>query len=212
MFLLQSAGDLEPFIDRIKEPTLKETLRYGVGYLQEGLTGTDQDIVKTLFETGGIQVCVMSSSMSWGVALSAHLVVIMGTRHYDGRENAHRDYPVTDLLQMMGHANRPLVDNLGKCVIFCHAPRKEYYKKFLYEAFPVESHLHHYLHDNLNAEVVVKAIQNKQDAVDYLTWTFMYRRLTQNPNYYNLQGVNHRHLSDHLSELVENTISDLEAR
>ncbi|XP_027169983.1 DExH-box ATP-dependent RNA helicase DExH12-like isoform X2 [Coffea eugenioides] len=211
MFLLQSAGDLEPFIDRIKEPTLKETLRYGVGYLQEGLTGTDQDIVKTLFETGGIQVCVMSSSMSWGVALSAHLVVIMGTRHYDGRENAHRDYPVTDLLQMMGHANRPLVDNLGKCVIFCHAPRKEYYKKFLYEAFPVESHLHHYLHDNLNAEVVVKAIQNKQDAVDYLTWTFMYRRLTQNPNYYNLQGVNHRHLSDHLSELVENTISDLEA-
>lgn len=38
----------------------------------------------------------------------------------------------------------------------------------------------------------------------------MYRRLTQNPNYYNLQGVTHRHLSDHLSELVENTLSDLE--
>ncbi|KAL0373040.1 UNVERIFIED_CONTAM: DExH-box ATP-dependent RNA helicase DExH12 [Sesamum calycinum] len=112
---------------------------------------------------------------------------------------------------MMGHASRPLVDNSGKCVILCHAPRKEYYKKFLYEAFPVESHLHHYLHDNLNAEVVVGVIQNKQDAVDYLTWTFMYRRLTQNPNYYNLQGVSHRHLSDHLSELVENTISDLEA-
>ncbi|KAE8670625.1 SNRNP200 protein [Hibiscus syriacus] len=53
--------------------------------------------------------------------------------------------------------------------------------------------------------------QNKQDAVDYLTWTFMYRRLTQNPNYYNLQGVSHRHLSDHLSELVENTLNDLEA-
>ncbi|XP_027106928.1 DExH-box ATP-dependent RNA helicase DExH12-like [Coffea arabica] len=211
MFLLQSAGDLEPFIDRIKEPMLKETLRYGVGYLHEGLTGTDQDIVKTLFETGWVQVCVMSSSMCWGVALSAHLVVIMGTQHYDGRESAHSDYPVTDLLQMMGHASRPLVDNSGKCVIFCHAPRKEYYKKFLYEAFPVESHLHHYLHDNLNAEVVAEVIQNKQDAVDYLTWTFMYRRLTQNPNYYNLQGVSHRHLSDHLSELVENTISDLEA-
>ncbi|KAK4400388.1 DExH-box ATP-dependent RNA helicase DExH12 [Sesamum angolense] len=153
----------------------------------------------------------MSSSICWGVPLSAHLVVVMGTQYYDGRENAHTDYPVTDLLQMMGHASRPLVDNSGKCVILCHAPRKEYYKKFLYEAFPVESHLHHYLHDNLNAEVVVGVIQNKQDAVDYLTWTFMYRRLAQNPNYYNLQGVSHRHLSDHLSELVENTISDLEA-
>ena len=34
--------------------------------------------------------------------------------------------------------------------------------------------------------------------------------MTQNPNYYNLQGVTHRHLSDHLSELVEHTLSDLE--
>ncbi|CAN4098719.1 unnamed protein product [Withania somnifera] len=211
IFLLRSVEELEPFVDRINEPMLQETLKYGVGYLHEGLSATDQDIVKTLFETGWIQVCVMNGTMCWGVSLTAHLVVVMGTQYYDGRENAHTDYPVTDLLQMMGHASRPLVDSSGKCVILCHAPRKDYYKKFLYEAFPVESHLQHYLHDNLNAEVVVGVIQNKQDAVDYLTWTFMYRRLTQNPNYYNLQGVSHRHLSDHLSELVENTISDLEA-
>ena len=73
-----------------------------------------------------------------------------------------------------------------------------------------QSHLDHRLHDHFNAEIVTKTIENKQDAVDYLTWTFLYRRLTQNPNYYNLQGVTHRHLSDHLSELVENTFSDLE--
>lgn len=73
-----------------------------------------------------------------------------------------------------------------------------------------QSHLDHRLHDHFNAEIVTKTIENKQDAVDYLTWTFLYRRLTQNPNYYNLQGVTHRHLSDHLSELVENTLQDLE--
>ncbi|XP_070055782.1 DExH-box ATP-dependent RNA helicase DExH12-like [Nicotiana tomentosiformis] len=211
MFLLRSAEELEPFVERINEPMLKETLKYGVGYLHDGLSGSDQEIVKTLFETGWIQVCVMDSTMCWGVPLSAHLVVVTGTQYYDGRENMHTDYPVTDLLKMMGHASRPLVDSCGKCVILCHAPRKDYYKKFLYDAFPVESHLQHYLHDNLIAEVIVGVIQNKQDAVDYLTWTFMYRRLTQNPNYYNLQGVSHRHLSDHLSELVENAISDLEA-
>ncbi|KAL7126329.1 hypothetical protein ABFS83_14G178900 [Erythranthe nasuta] len=211
LFLLGSAEEMEPFVANIKEPMLKETIQFGVGYLHEGLSSSDQDIVKTLFETGWIQVCVMGSSMCWGVPLSAHLVVVMGTQYYDGRENAHSDYPVTDLLQMMGHASRPLVDNSGKCVILCHAPRKVYYKKFLFEAFPVESHLHHYMHDNINAEVVAGVIQNKQEAVDYLTWTFMYRRLTQNPNYYNLQGVSHRHLSDHLSELVESTLSDLEA-
>nr|XP_023876116.1 DExH-box ATP-dependent RNA helicase DExH12-like [Quercus suber]XP_023876117.1 DExH-box ATP-dependent RNA helicase DExH12-like [Quercus suber] len=210
-FLLQTPEELKPFIDKINDEMLKATLRHGVGYLHEGLTKLDQEVVSQLFEAGWIQVCVMSSSMCWGVSLSAHLVVVMGTQYYDGRENAHTDYPVTDLLQMMGHASRPLLDNSGKCVILCHAPRKEYYKKFLYEAFPVESHLHHFLHDNLNAEIVAGIIENKQDAVDYLTWTFMYRRLTQNPNYYNLQGVSHRHLSDHLSELVENTLSDLES-
>ena len=73
-----------------------------------------------------------------------------------------------------------------------------------------QSHLDHCLHDHFSAEIVTKTIENKQDAVDYLTWTFIYRRMTQNPNYYNLQGMSHRHLSDHLSELVENTISDLE--
>ncbi|CAH2036677.1 unnamed protein product [Thlaspi arvense] len=210
-FLLGNVEELKPFIDQIKEETLKETLSQGVGYLHEGLSSLDQEIVTQLFEAGRIQVCVMSSSLCWGTPLTAHLVVVMGTQYYDGRENSHSDYPVADLLQMMGRASRPLLDNAGKCVIFCHAPRKEYYKKFLYEAFPVESNLHHFLHDNFNAEVVAGVIENKQDAVDYLTWTFMYRRLPQNPNYYNLQGVSHRHLSDHLSELVENTLSDLEA-
>ncbi|KAJ3691364.1 hypothetical protein LUZ61_020528 [Rhynchospora tenuis] len=103
---------------------------------------------------------------------------------------------------MMGHASRPLKDNSGK---------KEYYKKYLCEAFPVESHLHIFLHDHMNAEVVVGSVRNKQDAVDYLTWIFMYRGLTKNPNYYNLQGVSHCHLSDHLSELVENVLADLQS-
>ncbi|KAJ6888893.1 DExH-box ATP-dependent RNA helicase DExH12-like [Populus alba x Populus x berolinensis] len=208
-FLLRSE-ELEPFIGKIQEEMLRATLYHGVGYLHEGLSSLDQEVVCQLFEAGWIQVCVMSSSLCWGLPLSAHLVVVMGTQYYDGQEDAHTDYPVIDLLQMMGHASRPLLDNSGKCVILCHAPRKEYYKKFLHEAFPVESHLHHFLHDNFNAGVVAGVIENKQDAVDYLTWTFMYRRLTQNPNYYNLQGVSHRHLSDHISELVENTLADLE--
>lgn len=33
--------------------------------------------------------------------------------------------------------------------------------------------------------------------------------MTQNPNYYNLHNVSHQHLSDHLSDLVENTLNEL---
>jgi pre-mRNA-splicing helicase BRR2 len=92
----------------------------------------------------------------------------------------------------------------------CQSSKKDVFKKFLFEPLPIESHLDHYLHDHFSAEIVTKTVENKQDAVDYLTWTLLYRRMTQNPNYYNLQGVTHRHLSDHLSELVENTLSDLQ--
>ena len=38
----------------------------------------------------------------------------------------------------------------------------------------------------------------------------MYRRLTSNPNYYNLEGVSGSHINDHLSELVENTLETLQ--
>ena len=91
------------------------------------------------------------------------------------------------MLQAVGRANRTRDDHDSKCVLLCQSSRKDFYKKFLYEPIPVESHLDHTLHDHFNAEIVTKTIENKQDAVDYLTWTFLYRRMAQNPNYYNLQ-------------------------
>jgi pre-mRNA-splicing helicase BRR2 len=48
--------------------------------------------------------------------------------------------------------------------------RKDFFKKFLNEGLPIESHLHLTLHDHFNAEIVTKTIENKQDAVDWLTW------------------------------------------
>ena len=48
------------------------------------------------------------------------------------------DYPVTDILQMLGRANRPLIDDSGSAVLLCQSSKKEFYKKFLYEPLPVE--------------------------------------------------------------------------
>ncbi|ESO95607.1 hypothetical protein LOTGIDRAFT_202330 [Lottia gigantea] len=209
-FLHVAESDLDPFLDKISDKTLKETLTNGVGYLHEGLSDREKKVVEQLFNTGAIQVVVVSRNLAWGVNITSHLVIVMDTQYYDGKTHSYEDYPVTDVLQMIGKANRPLQDKDAKAVILCQSSKKEFFKKFLYEPLPIESHLDHCLHDHFCAEVVTKTIENKQDAVDYLTWTFIYRRMTQNPNYYNLQGVSHRHLSDHLSELVENTINDLE--
>uniref|UniRef100_A0A4W6G0J4 U5 small nuclear ribonucleoprotein 200 kDa helicase n=1 Tax=Lates calcarifer TaxID=8187 RepID=A0A4W6G0J4_LATCA len=209
-FLHCTEKDLAPFLEKINDSTLKETLANGVGYLHEGLSATERRIVEQLFNSGAVQVVVSSRSLCWGINISAHLVIVMDTQYYNGKIHAYVDYPIYDVLQMVGKANRPMLDDEGRCVIMCQGSKKDFFKKFLYEPLPVESHLDHCLHDHFNAEIVTKTVENKQDAVDYLTWTFLYRRMTQNPNYYNLQGMSHRHLSDHLSELVENTLHDLE--
>nr|CAI5865606.1 unnamed protein product [Callosobruchus analis] len=202
--------DIKPFLDRMADKTLKETLSQGVAYMHEGLSASDLRLVEQLFDSGAVQVAVVTRDLCWAVNIFSYLVVIMDTEFYNGKIHAYEDYPITDVLQMVGRANRPLEDDDAKCVLMCQNSKKDFFKKFLSDPLPVESHLDHRLHDHFNAEIVTKTIENKQDAVDYLTWTFLYRRLTQNPNYYNLQGVSHRHLSDHLSELVESTLSDLE--
>ena len=42
---------------------------------------------------------------------------------------------------MMGRAGRPQFDQKGVAVIMVHEPKKQFYKRFLYEPFPVESAL-----------------------------------------------------------------------
>uniref|UniRef100_A0A9J8BT16 Activating signal cointegrator 1 complex subunit 3 n=1 Tax=Cyprinus carpio carpio TaxID=630221 RepID=A0A9J8BT16_CYPCA len=209
-FCAADVKDLAPFMENLSDVTLKETLSNGVGYLHEGLSPTERRIVEHLFTSGAIQVMVASRSLCWGTNISAHLVIVMDTQYYNGKIHAYVDYPIYDVLQMVGKANRPLQDDEGRCVIMCQGSKKDFFKKFLYEPLPVESHLDHCLHDHFNAEIVTKTVENKQDAVDYMTWTFLYRRMTQNPNYYNLQGEEPQSFKYHLSELVENTLQDLE--
>lgn len=95
-------------------------------------------------------------------------------------------------------------------MLYCHTPKKEYFIKFVQEPYPIESQLDHGLHDHLNADVVAGTIENKQDAVDWITWSFLYRRISQNPNYYNLAGRTGTHINDFLSELIETTVEDLQ--
>ena len=94
------------------------------------------------------------------------MVIIMGVQYYEGKEHRYVDYPVMDVLQMMGRACRPLEDEKSRAVLMCQQTRKDFYKKFLAEGLPIESHLPtHMLHDYFLAEIAVKTIENKQDAL-----------------------------------------------
>lgn len=208
-------NELDPTI--LDDNVLAQMLQKGVGFWSEIMSESCRTLVLQLFERGSISVLVIPQHMCWNLQtwnVHAQQIVIMGTQSYDGKEHRYVDYPLAQVFQMTKFAN-----TIGQgeddakmlsCVLLCHEIKKKFYAKFLYEPLPVESQLEHFLTDHFNAEIVTRTIESKQDGVDYLTWTFMYRRLMKNPNYYNLLGVTHIHLSDHLSDLVENTVTALQ--
>jgi pre-mRNA-splicing helicase BRR2 len=61
-----------------------------------------------------LQVLVATAVSCWGMGSAAKLVVVMGTQYYDGSGLGASDYPVTDLLQMLGRASRPGVDEVRR--------------------------------------------------------------------------------------------------
>ncbi|CAF5016702.1 unnamed protein product, partial [Rotaria sp. Silwood1] len=154
------------------------------------------------------------STLAWGVNFPAHLVIIKGTEYYDGKTHRYVDFPITDVLQMMGRAGRPQFDDSGKAVIMVHDVKKNFYKKFLYEPFPVESSLLNVLTDHLNAEIVSGTISTKQEALDYLTWTYFFRRLLVNPSYYNMEPLSNNTneqitLNTYLSTIIQSSFNEL---
>ncbi|CAJ1061882.1 activating signal cointegrator 1 complex subunit 3 [Xyrichtys novacula] len=209
-WLHQDEREIEAIIATVRDSNLKLTLAFGIGMHHAGLHERDRKTVEELFVNCKIQVLIATSTLAWGVNFPAHLVVVKGTEYYDGKSRRYVDYPITDVLQMMGRAGRPQFDDQGKAVILVHDIKKDFYKKFLYEPFPVESSLLSVLSDHLNAEISAGTISSKQDAMDYITWTYFFRRLVMNPSYYNLEDISHESINTFLSGLVERSLRDLE--
>lgn len=208
-FLHAKIDELAPVLNKINEKALAESISHGIGYYHEALSSFDKQAVQYLFQRGAIQVMLVSRDCCWEVTAKAHLVIVMGTQFFEGREHRYIDYPVSEVLQMFGKAGRPGEDKISKGVLMVPQAKREYYKKFLNEALPIESQLQTYLHDAFVAEISTKMIGSTQDAVDWTTYTYFYRRLLANPSYYGLTDTSHDGLSAHLSELVETTLKEL---
>ncbi|KAI9775085.1 MAG: DEIH-box ATPase [Candelina submexicana] len=208
-FLHAAIDEVAPLLNHINEQALATSISHGIGYYHEALTWNDRRIVQHLYVKGAIQIMIASRDVCWELDCTAHLVIIMGTQFFEGREHRYIDYPISEVLQMFGKASRPLHDKTSRGVLMVPAVKREYYKKFLNEALPIESHLQAYLHDAFVSEISTKMIATTQDAVDWATYTYFYRRLLSNPSYYSLTDTTHEGLSTHLSEIVETTLKDL---
>jgi antiviral helicase SLH1 len=216
-FVRMSEDDLALNLSRVKDEALREALSFGIGLHHAGLVETDRQLAEELFANNKIQILVATSTLAWGVNLPAHLVVVKGTQFFDAKTEGYKDMDLTDVLQMLGRAGRPQFDTTGIARIFTQDSKKAFYKHFLHTGFPVESSLHLVLSNHLGAEISAETIGSTQDALDYLTWTFFFRRIHKNPSYYGLQISAEEHntmeaqtlANDFMVDLVDKSLAEL---
>lgn len=212
-FLCDPESLIDSQVATLDPGTLRDCIVFGVGYIHQGMRETQKSCVESLFQVGTIQVLVATCDYAWqSTIIRPCLVVIAGTSREDEGGFAVRraEYAQTDLLRMMCCMRNRAATEKRVVVVITETALHEHYKHRCMEPFPVESQLPETLSDHLNAEIAAGEVETKQDAVDYLTWTFFYRRLPKNPNYYGLKGLSHVEISNHLSEMVDTALSELE--
>ena len=209
-FLHMPEDELEMILSRVQDESLKLALQFGICLHHAGLTEDDRRLSEELFVNQKVQILVATSTLAWGVNTPASLVIIKGTEFFDAKIGNYKDMSLTDVLQMLGRAGRPQYDTHGIARIFVKDNKKSFYKHFLHSGFPVESSLHDVLADHLCAEISAETIISMNDAFDFITGTYYFRRIQQNPSYYGLEDVSSDGLISFLSTWISATIKELQ--
>jgi len=209
-FLKCPEEEMQKLIQDVTDEHLQHCLLFGIGIHHAGLPENDRKIVEELFLKQKIQVLVTTSTLAWGVNFPARLVIVKGTEFYDYKVKGYVDFPMTDLLQMIGRAGRPQFDDRGIAYIMVQQEKKDFYQRFLYDPFPVESCLQNKLHDHINAEIAGGTIKSLQECINFISGTYYYRRLVQNPRYYGVgSSKSAQEVNVFLSKLATGVLNDL---
>lgn len=183
----QEAGSKEILLSEsknVKDPTLGKLFEYGIGIHHAGLTREDRSLSEDLFADGLLRVLVSTATLAWGVNLPAHTVIIKGTDVYSPEKGTWEQLSPQDILQMLGRAGRPRYDTHGEGIIITKQSDLQYYLAILNQQLPIESQLMSRLDDSVNAEIVLGNIKSREDAIIWLTYTYLYIRMLVSPTLY----------------------------
>lgn len=199
--------DLDPYLNKVVDVALREALSNGIGYYYSGMNATDKLIVEKLFNANLLTILVATQETA-EFSPSANSVVVLSTRQYEGKEHRYIDYTINNLLEMIGCCTDE--SQRAKTLILTSTPKLNYYNKFLNEGLPIESFMDIHIHDAFTTEISTRTFKSKQDCMDWLTFTYFYRRLQSNPSFYGVKDTSHVGMSEYLSDLIEKTLKDLE--
>jgi len=171
---------------RLLNKDLRETVASGVAFHHAGLDIDDRTAVEKGFLGHEISVICCTSTLAVGVNLPCHLVIVKNTMTYTNE--GLQEYSDLEMMQMLGRAGRPQFDDTAVAVIMTRQTKAKRYEMMVTGQDVLESKLHLNLIDHMNAEIGLGTIRDLVSARKWLTGTFLYVRLQQNPSHYKLEG------------------------
>ena len=166
---------------------LRDTVASGVAFHHAGLDLDDRTQVEKGYLNHNINVICCTSTLAVGVNLPCHLVIVKNTVTYTNE--GLQEYSDLEMMQMLGRAGRPQFDDTAVAVIMTRQTKARRYEMMVTGQELLESKLHSNLIDHMNAEIGLGTIRDLVTARKWLTGTFLYVRLQQNPNHYKLEGA-----------------------
>lgn len=201
--------ELEKYLESLQDSQLRVPIKRGTGIIHKGMAAKDRKLIQKLYSNGALSVLFVARECCFN-SPDADSVVILGTQWYDDKEHRFIDYTANEILEMVGNVHDRNGKSSGRLLLLTSSKTKDYYKKILVEALPLESFMYFHLPDLLVTEISTSVIESKQDCVDWLAYTYFYRRLHANPSFYGVKDITPYGISAYLTELVESTLTDLQ--
>ncbi len=200
---------LQQIASQVGDGELRELLCKGVGFHTAKLEYKDRRAVEDLFRSGGLLVLCTTTTLSQGVNLPAHLVIVKSTQGYR-QKLGYVEYDRSTIMQMVGRAGRPQFDSSGVAVIMTQQSMVTHYEQMPNTQVPLESNLLGSMVEHINAEISLQTISNITDAVEWIKSTFLYVRMKRNPSHYGAaKSTNPTILENKLKELCLTEIDRL---
>ncbi|XP_071713021.1 LOW QUALITY PROTEIN: DExH-box ATP-dependent RNA helicase DExH17-like [Rutidosis leptorrhynchoides] len=190
-------GYSNPFIkhrdqqERLREASLscgdkqmQSYILYGIGYHNGGLSPKDRSLIEGFFLSGDLQVLCTTNTLTHGINLPAHTVIIKSTQFYNKEKGMYTEYERSMILQMCGRAGRPPFDDTGMVIIMTRRETVHLYENLLGGCELVESQLLSCVTEHLAAEIVqltvpdiTDGIQHINKAIEWIKCSYLYVRM-----------------------------------
>lgn len=232
-FLNAQRADVEPLVERLRDPQLLEPLLHGIGYILPGMAPSDLAIVLELFASGIVRALIAPRESCWTLPVRASTVVLMGAQYMRfNPETEDRQvvaYSRQELVRMQGFAvlsSHPAGAG-GRMFVMCQAEQQTAIARVLSDGLSLESALPAVLKREASEGQAIKTLEKmlkpreaprpyqinrprevdlrKRDMFDLIGYTLFGWRIRANPTFYDmLEGMQAEQLSRTVDEWFAN--------